>query len=86
LNVPREQTFFAELFSKKRPLIYAAWPHLAARALIARRAAPSRINGTQNSAAAAARAVNQTLPPRPAVSLPERYREIFAPLLRGVIE
>jgi AcrR family transcriptional regulator len=34
----------------------------------------------------AARGVNQTLPPRPAVSLPERYREIFAPLLRGVSE
>jgi AcrR family transcriptional regulator len=34
----------------------------------------------------AARGVNQTLPPRPAASLPERYREIFAPLLRGVSE
>jgi len=34
----------------------------------------------------AARGVNQTLPPRPAVSLPERYREIFTPLLRGVSE
>jgi AcrR family transcriptional regulator len=32
----------------------------------------------------AARGVNQTLPPRPAVSLPERYREIFAALLGGV--
>jgi AcrR family transcriptional regulator len=34
----------------------------------------------------AMRGVNQTLPPRPAVSLPERYREIFTPLLRGVSE
>jgi len=32
----------------------------------------------------AARGVNQTLPPRPAASLPERYREIFAALLGGV--
>lgn len=31
-----------------------------------------------------ARGVNQTLPPRPAVSLPERYREIFTALLSGV--
>ena len=30
------------------------------------------------------RGVNQTLPPRPAVSLPDRYREIFTVLLRGV--
>jgi AcrR family transcriptional regulator len=32
----------------------------------------------------AARGVNQTLPPRPSVSLRERYREIFAALLGGV--
>lgn len=31
----------------------------------------------------AARGANQTLPPRPAVSLPDRYREHFAALLRG---
>jgi AcrR family transcriptional regulator len=32
----------------------------------------------------AARGVNQTLPPRPSISLRERYREIFAALLGGV--
>lgn len=32
----------------------------------------------------AARGVNQTLPPRPSVSLRERYREIFNALLGGV--
>jgi AcrR family transcriptional regulator len=32
----------------------------------------------------AVRGVNQTLPPRPAVSLPDRYREIFTALLGGV--
>ncbi len=32
----------------------------------------------------AARGVNQTLPPRPAVSLRERYQEIFAALMGGV--
>ena len=32
----------------------------------------------------AARGVNQTLPPRPAVSLRDRYREIFSALLGGV--
>jgi AcrR family transcriptional regulator len=32
----------------------------------------------------AARGVNQTLPPRPSMSLRERYREIFAALLSGV--
>jgi AcrR family transcriptional regulator len=34
----------------------------------------------------AARGVNQTLPPRPAVSLRERYRAIFAALMDGVAE
>jgi AcrR family transcriptional regulator len=32
----------------------------------------------------AMRGVNQTLPPRPAVTLPDRYREIFAALMGGV--
>jgi len=32
----------------------------------------------------AVRGVNQSLPPRPAVSLPDRYREIFGALLGGV--
>ncbi|HYP62831.1 MAG TPA: helix-turn-helix domain-containing protein [Acidocella sp.] len=34
----------------------------------------------------AARGVNQTLPPRPSISLRERYREIFAALLGGVTQ
>jgi len=34
----------------------------------------------------AVRGVNQTLPPRPAVSLPDRYREIFTALLGGVAD
>jgi AcrR family transcriptional regulator len=33
---------------------------------------------------AAARGVNLTLPPQPAVTLPERYRAIFSALLHGV--
>lgn len=33
-----------------------------------------------------ARGVNQTLPPQPALSLPERYRRMFAAILRGCSE